>query len=210
MTYQLVSPSTYFVVFQVLMEPTGASMRGHFDYDIKTIAPVDDKAEVYYSIKGTDKKFSILIRTDWNKNEDNANPYLVKMSYDDLQTKDSASGNIFPIPLQGRSAGAASWTLTGSEKYGYWSSANPPVAWMSSIMDVIGDRKLKHVAMPGSHDAGISKLNGGTFGKLPYSDSVLSLIIWPNWADRSKRWKLQNASPQYSRSASSWIAAFRP
>jgi hypothetical protein len=177
------------------MESTGASMKGHFDYDITTIAPVDDKAEVYYSIKGTDKKFSVLIRTDFNKNEDNANPYLVKMSYDDLQTKDSTSETVFPIQYQGKTGSADSWTLTGSEKYGCWSSANPPVAWMSSIMDIIGDRKLKQVAMPGSHVAGISKLNGGTAGKLPRPDSVPLLAIYSNQARRSERQKLQDPRP---------------
>lgn len=64
---------------------------------------------------------------------------------------------------------AINWVLSGSEKEGYWSSHSPPIAWMSSILPIIGDRKLKHVCMPGSHDAGMSKLDGHTQCSLPPS-----------------------------------------
>ena len=54
------------------------------------------------------------------------------------------------------------WVLTGSELYGYWSSANPPVAWMHSILDIIGDRQLTYVTMPGTHDSGMSTIGAKT------------------------------------------------
>jgi hypothetical protein len=52
--------------------------------------------------------------------------------------------------------------LTGDEELGYWSSADPPTAWMSAILDVIRDRQLRYICMPGSHDAGMSVINGYT------------------------------------------------
>lgn len=33
---------------------------------------------------------------------------------------------------------------------------------MSTILDVIGERQLRYICMPGSHDAGMSVINGDT------------------------------------------------
>ncbi|KAJ3160489.1 hypothetical protein HDU88_007949 [Geranomyces variabilis] len=57
------------------------------------------------------------------------------------------------------------FVLTGSESYGYFTPSSVPENWMEKIMDIIGGRKLKHVAMPGSHDAGMYRVDhGSTFG----------------------------------------------
>lgn len=32
------------------------------------------------------------------------------------------------------------FVLTGDEELGYWTSTDPPIAWMSAILSVIGDR----------------------------------------------------------------------
>ena len=34
--------------------------------------------------------------------------------------------------------------------------------WMSDNLDLLGKRTLKHICIPGSHDAGMSQMNGGT------------------------------------------------
>lgn len=42
---------------------------------------------------------------------------------------------------------------------------NPPVDWMHSTLDVIGNKTLQDIAIPGSHDAGIGPdVEYGTFG----------------------------------------------
>ncbi|KAI5300883.1 hypothetical protein KEM55_004175 [Ascosphaera atra] len=75
---------------------------------------------------------------------------------------ETASSGSFKVDARGGSR-AYNLVITGSEKLGrYYTSMNPPIAWMHEILDVIGDRKLKHVCMLGSHDAGISKIDGGT------------------------------------------------
>jgi hypothetical protein len=138
-------------------------MQGVAEYDQNVGSPVDDKGEVYYRVKGTDKTFSILFRTNYDNKGPFKNPYLSYLNYSNLATKDAQNGLIFEIPFDENGLAAGdSWTLTGNENYGYWSSYSPPVAWMTSIMDIIGGRKLKHVCMPGSHDAGMSKTNGCT------------------------------------------------
>ena len=60
------------------------------------------------------------------------------------------------------------WVITGSEKYGYihsldW-SASGSEAWMKEHHDAIKERKLRQVLVPGSHDAGVSKIQLPIFG----------------------------------------------
>jgi hypothetical protein len=121
----------------------------------------DDAAEAYYRLKGPDKTWQVASR--WQNENDIAHATIV---YDGIATKDVAKGTKHDLgwPFMPNTFGgeAMQWVLTGNESYGYWSSANPPVAWMHSILDVIGPRKLKYICMPGSHDAGMSGTDGKT------------------------------------------------
>ncbi|KAJ7262771.1 PLC-like phosphodiesterase [Mycena haematopus] len=38
-----------------------------------------------------------------------------------------------------------------------------PVAWMQANIGLLGSRPLRHICIPGSHDAGMSEITGGTF-----------------------------------------------
>jgi hypothetical protein len=125
------------------------------------ISEVDDKGEVYYYLDGTDKTFQLQART----NLDNPpNIYRVEYVFDGIGTQDVALGTTIEMQERGGQR-AVNFVLTGSEKVGYWSSVNPPTAWMASIYHVIADRKLKYICMPGSHDAGMSLMNGSTLCK---------------------------------------------
>lgn len=48
------------------------------------------------------------------------------------------------------------------------SKRSQPTAWMQANIGTLGSRPLKHIAIPGSHDAGMYTLNGGT----AFSDSA--------------------------------------
>jgi hypothetical protein len=78
-----------------------------------------------------------------------------------MSTHNSAEGSTFEVQAPGGQR-AVNFILTGDETLGYWSSVSPPTAWMSTILDVIGDRQLRYICMPGSHDAGMSVINGDT------------------------------------------------
>ncbi len=56
--------------------------------------------------------------------------------------------------------------IAGSEEYGFVNSLQlNNIAWMRSMYDVIKDRQLRHVVVPGSHDAGLSRISdSGWFG----------------------------------------------
>ncbi|GFF73175.1 glucan 1,3-beta-glucosidase [Aspergillus lentulus] len=139
--------------------PSGASSQNKQEYqqDGAKIF-VDDKGEAYYSITDTDDTFQLQARTNSESDHRMREVYY----FDNFATDDVAKNSSFELMDRGGHR-AFNLIITGSERYGhYWTSVNPPVAWMHAILDVIGERKLRHVSMIGSHDAGISKRNGGT------------------------------------------------
>ncbi|CAK7231571.1 hypothetical protein SEUCBS140593_007970 [Sporothrix eucalyptigena] len=121
---------------------------------------VDDEGEAYYSIGNTKQTtFQVQARTDVTQNE--VHPMVTRYVFDALATKDVSEGSSVEV-IDRKGQRAANLVIAGSQKYGYWTSANPPVGWMGAILDIIGDRKLKHVCLLGSHDAGMSSIHGST------------------------------------------------
>jgi hypothetical protein len=109
----------------------------------------DDAGEAYYQLEGTDKKFQVRLS--------GRNQYSLDVKLDGLSTHDAPQGATIRVGFLGRGQGTV-WILYGDEDMGYWTGDNPPKNWMSSYRSLLGPRKLKHICMPGSHDAGMSKL----------------------------------------------------
>jgi hypothetical protein len=140
--------------------PAAKSVQNVMKYngDIGSSA-VDDKGEAYYTLKGTDKTFVVEARTDFAGS--GGSPYRVDIYFNGMSTHNSAANTTAEFQAPGGQR-AINFVLAGDETLGYWSSVTPPTAWMSNILPVIGDRKLRYISMPGSHDAGMSQMNGGT------------------------------------------------
>jgi hypothetical protein len=110
--------------------------------------------------------------------------------HDNLPTSDVANGDTMSLsmPQDDKFGKSVQWGLVGSELYGYYTTtADPPVAWIQATLDIIGDRKLKHVCMPGSHDAGMSKIDGKTPAASVDNTQTQFLDIYPQ-AVRGTRW----------------------
>lgn len=138
--------------------PAGASLQVQVQFCCGTNYN-DTAGEAYFEMEGTGKKFYVSV--DWI--DDKWPGVRTRIVYDQIETKDEKKGTIWDLDWPGLYAGATQqWTLAGDEDVGYISSAEPATAWMQSIMNVIGDWKLKHVCMPGSHDAGMSTIDGHT------------------------------------------------
>jgi hypothetical protein len=165
--------------------PAGDALQGTVEYSEGIgIVNRDTAGEAYYGVKGTDKKWHIAARY----NEGVSPHQRVNISYTDLETKGTPRGTLFDLGWPSNDDGlVVQWVLTGSEEYGWYDSRNPPVAWMRAIRDVIGERKLKHVCMPGSHDAGMNKIDG----KTPFVDWKNTQTQWLDiygQAVRGSRW----------------------
>jgi hypothetical protein len=111
--------------------------------------PVDDNGEAYYKLEGTDKTFEIRGTTHIPDNYPQRTVVdLTGMGLGQREYKDPEQES--PVTL----------VITGSESYGYISSINfGPNNWMHQIYDAIRDRELRHIVMPGSHDAGMSTIS---------------------------------------------------
>jgi hypothetical protein len=116
-------------------------------------------------VSRTNKKFHISTKVVKGQSPE----WRVRIVYSGLGTRDVGQGSTVDIgfPAAGTQGRGLQWVLTGSESYGYWTSVTPPVTWMKSVLGIIGDRKLRHVCMPGTHDAGMSKLDGKTSAATP-------------------------------------------
>jgi len=114
----------------------------------------DDAGEAYYNVDGTSNKFSIKARKP--------SDFALTITLDGLATKQSAQGS--NVDLGFRHDAAVDWIMSTDEAGDWWSSAGLGVDWMQQSLGSIGNRTLKMICMPGSHDAGISNFKPGTVG----------------------------------------------
>jgi hypothetical protein len=114
----------------------------------------DDAGEAYYDISGTSNKFQILARKP--------SDYTLTINLDGLATKTSPQGS--NIDLGFRHDAAVNWILSQDEAGAWWSNSGTQTDWMQQSMGSLANRTLKHITMPGSHDAGMSTFSPGTIG----------------------------------------------
>jgi hypothetical protein len=131
----------------------GTASRVYVEFGTKG-SQKDDAGEGYYNIAGTSNKFSVKARKP--------SDYDLTITLDGLATKQSAQGS--NIDLGFRHDAAVDWIMSTDEAGDWWSSAGLGVDWMQQSLGSIGNRTLKMICMPGSHDAGISNFKPGTVG----------------------------------------------
>ncbi|KAL4901412.1 hypothetical protein BDW74DRAFT_187650 [Aspergillus multicolor] len=131
--------------------PSGRSRQNSVYYSTSLTAnPVDTGGEAYYSIEGTSKKFEIRATTHipdtyWRRTViDLSDMGLGQREYLDPRAE-------VPVTL----------VITGSDSHGFMASLTHGSGnWMKQMYDVIKDRPLQHLAMPGTHDSGMSTISG--------------------------------------------------
>ncbi|KAH6627538.1 PLC-like phosphodiesterase [Chaetomium tenue] len=108
---------------------------------------IDDAGEAYYRLDGTDKKFALRV-----KSFSGSNPRRVVLDLSGMGL--GQREYVFP-----GGDTAVSLVITGSNRFGFQASLrHGPSNWMRKIYDVIRDRLVRHLIMPGTHDAGMSKI----------------------------------------------------
>lgn len=108
----------------------------------------DDAGEAYYRIEGTDKKFVLRVKGTGG---------LVDQRSVTLDLSGMNLGQrVYRFP-GGETTVAL--VITGSNKYGFHASIKHDYGgWMRMIYNTIRDRPIRHLIMPGTHDAGMSKI----------------------------------------------------
>ncbi|KAK3296361.1 PLC-like phosphodiesterase [Chaetomium fimeti] len=103
----------------------------------------DDAGEAYYRLDGTDKKFALRVKSDDRR-------VVLDLSGMGLGQREY----FYP-----GGDTAVSLVITGSNRFGFQASLrHGPGNWMRKMYDVIRDRLVRHLIMPGAHDAGMSKI----------------------------------------------------
>jgi hypothetical protein len=129
--------------------PSGKSRKNEATYDIGIrIDFTTTNGIANYRLDGTDKTFSIKVTThipDFYERRVVLDLGNMGMGWREL----GFPGERTSVAL----------VITGSEQYGYVNSLQlNDVAWMRKMYNIIKDRQLRHVVVPGSHDAGMSTI----------------------------------------------------
>lgn len=149
--------------------PAGHARQMRAQYDTKGTVRVDDNADYYFDVVGTNHRFHIkatqndkekyYYRTIWDMNE-------WGLGYKEFKNPDSEV--------------AVNFVITGSEEYGYFTSMDwdsSPQGWMRALHPVIKDRQLRHVVMPGTHDSGMGRWTH-SWGGVPANTQTQGLNIY--------------------------------
>ncbi|KAK4031703.1 putative LysM domain-containing protein [Parachaetomium inaequale] len=137
--------------------PSGKARKNVAIYDtsLKVGSFVDTNGYANYKLEGTDKTFQVHVTTH------------IPDSYERRVVFDLGGMGMGwrELGFPGERVSVA-LVITGSEQYGYVNSLQlNNIAWMRSMYETIKDRQLRHVVVPGAHDAAMSKISdGGWFG----------------------------------------------
>lgn len=114
----------------------------------------DTQGNAQYKISGTSHNFTIQARSS----SDSTSGFRIQIAFTDLATVNLGSGSI--VNLGWAHDGQMTFVLAGVE--GKFVSTNMPTDWMQQTLGTIGYRALRHVCIPGTHDAGMSVLGSHT------------------------------------------------
>jgi hypothetical protein len=139
----------------------------------------DDGGEAYYRLSGTSNTFQVKARKP--------SDYHLYVTLDGMSTKHNRQGDTIDAGF--RHDDAVNWILSADESGAFWSNSAPPVDWMQQSLGSLGNRTLRHICMPGSHDAGMSSYHPGTVGanfantQTQYLDMYNQLIYGSRYFD---------------------------
>lgn len=110
----------------------------------------DDAGEANYALSGTPYTFEIRARAK--------DGFNLSAAFTNLSTSGNTTGST--LDLGWIHDGTVAFVLAGDAS-GFISN-NMPTAWMQGNLRRLGGRTLRQICIPGSHDAGMSELNGST------------------------------------------------
>ncbi|KAK0102135.1 hypothetical protein ONS96_006099 [Cadophora gregata f. sp. sojae] len=131
--------------------PSGKVRKNEATYDLglNVGSFVDTNGYANYQLEGTSKTFQVHVTTH------------IPDSYERRVVFDLGGMGMGwrELGFPGERVSVA-LIITGSEDFGYVNSLQlNDVAWMKKMYNIIKDRDLRHVVVPGSHDAGMSRIS---------------------------------------------------
>jgi len=117
----------------------------------------DDAGEVVYSLNGTPFTFQVQAR--------NTNGFDLQVYFTNLATSGNPQGST--LSLGWSHDGSVAFVLAGES--GNFTANVVPAGWMQHNLGQLGGRTLRQLCIPGSHDSGMSVVNGRTAFAFPCS-----------------------------------------
>jgi hypothetical protein len=115
----------------------------------------DDSGVVTFSLEGTGLSFQLQATA--------ASGFDLRVVLNNFSTLGNPTGST--IDLGWKHDGSVNFILAGEA--GNFTSSNLPNAWMHENLSVLGSQSLRHLCIPGSHDAGMSTFTDHTAGGRP-------------------------------------------
>ncbi|KAH8714014.1 putative glucan endo-1,3-beta-glucosidase [Beauveria bassiana] len=129
--------------------PSGKGRRNDAWYKQAGVDLTTTNGYAYYEIEGTNQKFNVHVTTNM---DDVRFPQRI---WFDLQGMGMGAKE-YTVPSSQR---PVTLVIGGSKEYGFFTSLQfGKYNWMKDMYDVIKDRKLHHVVVPGSHDAAMNNI----------------------------------------------------
>jgi hypothetical protein len=134
---------------------TSASVYVEWDQGVFTTQS-DDAGEVTYTLAGTAFNFQIQANASAG--------FMLRVQLLGLTALNYPQGSTLPLGWDWNnnpSGGHVTFVLAGEPNY-FQVSGQQSGPWMQNALPSLGGQPLRHLCMPGSHDAGMSVLNSGT------------------------------------------------
>jgi len=116
----------------------------------------DDAGEVTYTLAGTAFSFQVQARA--------SSGFMLQVQLASLTALNYAQGSTIPLGWDWNdnpSGGHVTFVLAGEPNY-FQVSGQQSGPWMQNVLPWLGAQPLRHLCMPGSHDAGMSVYTSGT------------------------------------------------
>lgn len=137
--------------------PAGTSVSVYVEWDEGVFTTVsDDAGEVNYTLAGT--RFGFQVQANASSG------FMLKVQLLSLAALNYPQGSTIPLGWDWNnnpSGGHVTFVLAGEPNY-FQVSGQQSGPWMQNTLPALGAQPLRHLCMPGSHDAGMSVLNSGT------------------------------------------------
>lgn len=134
---------------------TSASVYVEWDQGIFTHSS-DDSGEATYTLNGSNQSFQIQARAGGG--------FMLQAVLIGLSTQNYPQGSTIQLGWdwnRNPSGGHVTFVLAG-EAGNYLVGGQQSGAWMQHNLELLGSQPLRHLCLPGAHDAGMSVYNSGT------------------------------------------------
>ncbi|PSR99062.1 hypothetical protein PHLCEN_2v4219 [Hermanssonia centrifuga] len=129
----------------------------------------DDGGEVTFTfLDGFDNPWSFQLQARAPSDNLNIQAYMQTLS-----AANNPQGSTIPLGFLTTGlfgSGSSVFILSQFDDSPFYTN-NPPTAWMQSMVSYLGFLTLRNICMPGSHDAGMSSIDGSTAG-VTNSDAI--------------------------------------